>query len=407
MSYPRCPDPSHAGSRVVRAGWYGKPPHLRQRWKCEPANGAPPHRFAERLPRRAAWASHCSECSSQLDRWEGQAGPRGYLYDAREVAHALALVARGESYRRTAMRVRDHSRRSGWRVAGTSGRRRGEATGQLVANWVDVFGPVVCEGLPTHWPERLVVDSVSFRAGGVGGRALHVFVAVGYEPGDHQGGVWLMRPYPRKDAASWAHFFGLLEGRPSLVVWDMDLAITAGIGLAFPPLSGAPAPAQHFCEFHVKAKLEDHLTALPSPHPVRQALVNALVSPADWDAFERAVRQEDSTGTPLPTALRFISSYGPQLKAQASVRWPVGPYSVGAAEGVNRFLGQHLEDRVRVLGNRPRTELLLDLLTLGLRRQVRETSWAARVRRHLETRAGRARLQRPHDDTLGHPSLYI
>lgn len=62
-----------------------------------------------------------------------RAAARGYLYNAPEVAHALALVARGESYRRAASRIRDHSGRVGWRLAGAGGRRRGSPTGQLVA----------------------------------------------------------------------------------------------------------------------------------------------------------------------------------------------------------------------------------------------------------------------------------
>src|ERR687895_1219703 len=37
MEVPRCPDPAHVGGRVVRAGWYGRPPHRRPRWLCRAA----------------------------------------------------------------------------------------------------------------------------------------------------------------------------------------------------------------------------------------------------------------------------------------------------------------------------------------------------------------------------------
>lgn len=83
MAVPRCPNPTHSKARVVRAGWHGSAPHRRQRWLCSPPNGDPAHRFTEVLPRQQAAASHCSECSSVLDPWEGQAGAREYAFSAR------------------------------------------------------------------------------------------------------------------------------------------------------------------------------------------------------------------------------------------------------------------------------------------------------------------------------------
>jgi hypothetical protein len=88
MALPVCPNPAHEKGRVVRAGWHGRPPHRRQRWLCRPANGDPAHRFSEVLPRVEAEGSHCSDCSSALDPWEGQAGAREYAFSARDIAHA-------------------------------------------------------------------------------------------------------------------------------------------------------------------------------------------------------------------------------------------------------------------------------------------------------------------------------
>jgi hypothetical protein len=59
------------------------------------------------------------------------------------------------------------------------------------------------------------------------------------------------------------------------------------------------------------------------------------------------------------------------------------------------------------LGNRRRTQLLLDLLACGLRKQTHELSWAAKVRRFLEANGGRPPAQRAHDDAHGAPSLYL
>ena len=47
------------------------------------------------LPRQATATHHCIECSTKLEPWEGQAGAREYLFAAREVGHALAVVAAG------------------------------------------------------------------------------------------------------------------------------------------------------------------------------------------------------------------------------------------------------------------------------------------------------------------------
>jgi hypothetical protein len=107
VEVPKCSNPAHANSRVVRAGWSGKAPHQRQRWWCRPLNGDPRHRFAEVLPRQADAAHHCIECSTKLEPWEGQAGAREYWFSAREVGLALAMVAGGESHRRGRTAVRE------------------------------------------------------------------------------------------------------------------------------------------------------------------------------------------------------------------------------------------------------------------------------------------------------------
>jgi hypothetical protein len=138
VEVPKCPNPAHANSRVVRAGWYGKAPHRRQRWWCRPLNGDAPHRFAEVLPRQAAATHHCIECSTKLEPWEGQAGAREYWFSARKVGLALAMVAGGETYRRAGRAAREMARRTNPRMGGSRKRSRDPSLdGQLVADWVD------------------------------------------------------------------------------------------------------------------------------------------------------------------------------------------------------------------------------------------------------------------------------
>lgn len=168
MEIPCCPDPAHAGGQVVRAGWYGKAPHRRQRWLCRPSNGDPPHRFAETLPRQQARSSCCLECSTRLEAWEGQPGLRRYDFTASEIAHALKRAGGGASYRDAAAETRELAQRSRapnprrgsrWRQM----KRDPNLDGQIVANWVDTFALALMEQLPQRWPKVVLVDSINFR----------------------------------------------------------------------------------------------------------------------------------------------------------------------------------------------------------------------------------------------------
>jgi hypothetical protein len=398
----------------VRAGWHGSAPHRRQRWLCRPANGDPAHRFTEELPRQQAAASHCSECSSVLDPWEGQAGAREYAFSARDVAHALMLVAHGSSYRRAAEATRVAAQRARGGTTYGPGRRKRQRDldGQLVANWVDVFGPVVCwEHGVAQWPECLAVDSVEFRIGGGTPRSFHVMVAIGYEAPTYEQRVWLMRPFARKAQDAWEDFFDLLPGTPRRIVADMDGAIEAAVAARFPRPAAQP-PHYQWSDLHVRRALDNALAPLhgrPATHPVWQRLERAPFSAFDWDGFVLAVEHEDQHGTPLPAALRWIATYGTRLRAQASNRPQRGPYSTGAVEAVNlKLVTELIGERANRMGNRARAFKLLDLLTVGLNGRANERAFAKAIRIYLEGHRGRPQLkQRPHDDLKGNPSLFV
>jgi hypothetical protein len=89
--------------------------------RCRTLNGDPPHRFTPVLTRQGHPHGFCLECSTALEAWEGQAGAREYQLAAREVGHALARVAAGDSYRhaaRSARRLGDGCARRGRGRAG-------------------------------------------------------------------------------------------------------------------------------------------------------------------------------------------------------------------------------------------------------------------------------------------------
>jgi hypothetical protein len=274
MEIPRCTNLAHAGSEVVRGGWYGKPPHRRQRWWCRPRNGHRPHRFTPTLTRqqhpRATPHGFCLECSTRVEVWEGQAGARRYQFAAREVGEALALVARGATYRDAAFAARrPGGRLPAARLTGRAKRRDAARDGQLVANWVDVFTEPLCAGLlPERWPEIVVIDSVEMRvkSGPRRGEGFHVIGAVGRNPADHGRPpgplrVWRLEASPVKDAA-FERFCRALRGVPRMVISDMDNATRPGRGgrlrrrgrrpaghahrrVASRPRAAPPHPRQH------------------------------------------------------------------------------------------------------------------------------------------------------------------
>ncbi len=320
---PTCRNPAHRNGAVVRAGWHGVAPHRRQRWLCKLANGDTPHRFSEELPRQEREGSHCSECSSALDPWEGQAGARDYAFHARDIAHALMLVASGVSYRQAAKATRTAAAR------GSSGVTWGQRVprmrqhvvdGQLVANWVDVFGPVVTFAHGHgQWPERMAVDSVGFRSGGAVARGFNIMVAVGYEaPSFREPKVWLMRPFVQRNQDAWEEFFNLLGGTPRRIVADIDASIAGAVDACFPRANSRP-PTYHWSDLHVRRALENTLWPLQGQptHDVFKRLERSLFSTSEWDRFVHAVTHEDQTATPMPAATRWLGLFGARIREQA------------------------------------------------------------------------------------------
>jgi hypothetical protein len=417
MEIPECPVAEHAGSKVVRGGWYGKAPHQRQRWWCVPGNGDAKHRFTPVLTRQGSPHPFCVECSTGLEPWEGQAGAREYRFAAREVGEALASVAAGTSYRAAA----EIARVKAGRVPPLPVRRRRQRRqvaneGQLVANWVDVCSELVCSGeLPARWPETLLVDSQNFRvkSGPNAGRGFHVFAAVGRDAGEpgrwgQPPRVWRLEPFAHKDQAAWEAFLGALGGAPRVIVTDADNALALAVKSVF-----AGARVEHrLCEWHLGRKLRDHLPdelLADSGHPVTRALRDAFHSPQTWSALEYAIREEHTTGQhgPLTLAIKWLETYGQTAKAQTFTRNPFSINSTGPVEQVLREIDRRIGDRVGSFTNRTRLAKLLDLMTLDMLGKADGRDWADRLRERLYLAGGRPANQRPHDDRKGVHSLFI
>ena len=286
------------------------------------------------------------------------------------------------------------------RLTGRDGRLRDpNLDGQLVANWVDSLAPIVCAGeLPGRWPERLALDSREFRIdrGPRAGQSFHVFAAVGHdEPGRPR--VWRLAAYPHRREADWERFLSLCAGTPKLVVSDFDRALRKALGEVF-PRAGEPAPELRLCELHLRRSLENALAPLEGKpdHPVTRAFRHALFDHHNWARFEAQARaSHQQASPPLPALARWLDNYAELVAAQLKTRSSLGPNSIGAVEAALRQIDRAFQGRSQSFGNRPRLDLLLDLMTLHANGQADPRRWADRLRERLHPRGGVPPQQRP------------
>ena len=193
---PACP--RHPGSKVWLDGTYGSARGRRQRFRCTPADGEPAHRFTEP---------------------HGAAAPRRFGYTTHEIAAALVEVGRGSSYREAARLVRAQAGRSA------------STDGNAVADWVEIFAPVLhARYARERWPAVLELDSLAFRARGVGTddgetTAFQIFAAL-TPPRRARAQIVAFDVFPRNepDGAQeyWEEFLSSHAGAPAQIVCDPD-----------------------------------------------------------------------------------------------------------------------------------------------------------------------------------------
>lgn len=427
-----CPKPGHAGSKgkVVKAGWYGKEPHRRQLWQCTPSNGDPVHRFAGVLPRQEAKADSCTECEAVIETWEGPQTAKLYGFTTREVARALVFAASGVSYRQTANKIRDQADRRRPPGRGRNSEHPNRH-GQLVANWVDVFAPVIWAAYaPTSWPEWMVMDAVPFevktKPPGVSPTAkipaFTVLAVMGYERRGESAKAWWMETCPTETQAAWRAVFSQLPGTPKLVVSDDTQKAVPAIAASF-PRAGDPAPEIRLCEWHLRKNITEKIpdsivpsrrvsaTEVPKEalgerhHPIRVALATAFDTPPAWARFEKLVRDEATLIDGLVGAVRWFDLHSQKVAHQIANRSPYGPRSVGPVEELIRKVKRNLSYRSSNFGNKARTNSLLRLMTLEHNGQVDEREWAEIIRAHLHNHRGRPTDQRLWDDPAGTKSI--
>ena len=411
----RCPRPEHAGSRVKLDGTYGRAGHRRQRYKCSPRDGSAPHVFTELLPREESWRDTCEHCEREMERREGPPAPRHYQFVARGIAGALGTVGVGATYMRASRVARDRARR--FRCDAETGELRESDHGQLVADWVELFAPVVfAPHAPSAWPAAgsLLLDHLPFRVKAIdeggrripGGRvAFDVFCGVGYSAGRPR--LWRAVAFSSARPANWSAFLGSLPGEPKRIVCDAHGGMLAAIAARWPQLE-----LQH-CEWHLQHALERLLAKRARDNPsdeLKQLQVHAegaLAGPCSWQAFVLAARVANDE-----SLIGWIAVNGPTIEAQFARREPPSrrpadmPLTTAALEQLTRPIIVALHRRRYALKNRERLNRLLMLLRLHINGDDDVQRYARMIRTWLEANGGRpAHRRRAIADPVGAPAL--
>ena len=217
----------HPGSVVRLAGYYRKN-NDRQRFRCHPLSGVAAHKFAGDIPCIKAANHHCDQCDSEVPAHLGPPVPRHYSFPVDQAAAALLKVGQGVSYTEAARRTRvQFGKTTTW------------VSAQLVANWVEVLGPIVCEPRRAHeWPEAVVLDGTRFmttnsRTGDTS-LAFNVLGAWGYEAGSVKGQAWALVATHTATQVDWENLLRSMPSQPVLVVCDGAYAISNAVAEVWP-----------------------------------------------------------------------------------------------------------------------------------------------------------------------------
>lgn len=319
------------------------------------------------------------------------------------------MVARGQSYRRTAATIRT-----------VAGRRLDDAPsrsssgkqlapphehGQLISDWVEVFAPVIWAAYaPTRWPAWVLIDDTKFRVTGSRGgeEAFSVLGAVGYGQNARPQLVAL-EAVPVVNAAAWQGFLRSLKGTPSLVVGDGGLPLRAA-DQAWS--RRRPPPELRRCQWHLARNLTDRLPDAVRRDPadeIHALIAKAQTSAAAWQRLNAEITRRTAGGGYLG-ALKTVTSLGPVVHAQLG-QTLAGPRSVGPLEQFFTELSSTLGPRAARMTNKVRADALLKLLAADRNGWTHEQAWAELIRTHLQRQQGHPRQQREHTDPASSPSL--
>jgi len=394
---PACPRPGHAATRVTLGGRYGSP--ARQLFRCTDAQGRV-HKFAGTLPRLVTDEAVCQHCDNAVHSHQGPVVTRDYAFALRLASQALIDVGRGITYTDAAARAR---------VAAGKGPYTGrEVSGALVAEWVDVFAPVLLRAhAATAWPETLLVDQTNFFiTNRRTSRKTQGFVVIGmygYAEGKERGelvGLYASHEHHATDyRAAFAYVEALGNERsgktgrwapPVMTVSDEEPALLSALRANW---RGADAPYIKRCEWHLRRNVIKRLTkdgAQSFGDPMMDLLNEAFTTPRDWAAFTAAAQTYPHTAKYVNRAKAAVD-IADQVARRADLPQH---HATGALEQVMGRLRPHLERRAFTFRNQRRMNKLLGLVRNHELRVDQLDAYAELLREEAHASGGRIGNQR-------------
>lgn len=426
---PRCPE--HPENKIwldgyERCRWSDA--HRRPRYRCVTPEGRKGHAFSLPVAVRQPTQRHpdsgaaCPTCEHVYARHEGVRTGRDFVFGHVEIARLFLRIGEGMSLRAASRELRASVFRSP--PQGTS------RQANLAVDYLDAFAPAVVAALhPTAWPRVLVLDARTLFTRGYRstrdrgtdeawvGELKAGTILVALDGTSRRPEPCLMRVAGAKDTESWRTFFATLEGAPEVVVADLDAAIARAVRETWPDAVLLPS------RYHLAALMRDRALTdgvparvrlespvelarpLPwtgerakrwGPHPLHEAMLDALRGPAEWSAFLTLVERHVP---PERLELRgWIATNEPLIRRGWAVasRHRGLPLSTGALEG---SVGEWLAPIARRAGrwqNARRLDLVLALLTLRARGEAREARYARIVRDAFAAHGNRSHL--PHEE---------
>ena len=337
----------------------------------------------------------CGACDTHIAAHAGPVVPRAYSHRLHLVADLLVAVGMGVSYKHASERAR---------AAAGRAPLVGNGTGQLAAEWVDVWAPVILAALgETAQPETLLLDSTDFLWAnprtGRRQREFAIIVACGHTVAGARR-VWGVRASPTAQADDYLEFLADLHlpGPPASIVTDNDVAIQAAVGRMWPASSG-PAPYMYLCEHHLRERAKVALARDNADAPLGRwmgRLDTAFRRSEGWDEFADACGE-------LRGANAWVRANGARISAQVAARDSLpAHHSTAAVDAAVRQLRGMFEDRSFALRNALRTNLSLGLAVLHLNNVDDPGTYHRILREHAEQAGGQPpapqRRNRDHRD---------
>lgn len=357
------------------------------------------HRFAPETPRVMTSSGVCETCDNEVHTHTGPLAGRTWGFPLREVAAAFVAVGTGASYTQAADRARVASRRR---------RLDRERGGPLVAEWLDLLGPVVLDRYAEQaWPETLVLDRTWFMVEnvrtGTPTLAFNVLGAYGYTT-DGKRRVWGLHATHHARGEDWEAFLRTLDVKvpPRLVVCDGDGPIINAVRAVWPTTPGPtfPVPFVKRCELHLHRNgleamagdsIGGHLNFL------RRRLGTAFLRSEGWDELVEKAQGFASTQG-------WLDGIATDVEIQVGVRHLLPLHHSTAA--LDQALGRvrdFLDARSFVLRNQRRTNVLLGLIRNHLNGLDVERHYYQLLRDHREASSGRLPAQRSGYDRAAGP----